>query len=724
MPIFLSPGVKTRELDFSTYVGQVSTCIVGMVGAAIKGPVGIPTLCTSPNDFIRIFGEPLDDDYGAIAALLFLLKGNQLWYVRETKGTESNAVATFDGQGPGVPQKETNTVVCPGAGIAQEESVTVVGTATGSGDITVTVTADGIVEQDVVVGIADEDTATAVADKIKTALALNGVVNGFFTIGGVSPIVKLTAKTKAANDSTMNIAIDGNSLGITNVTTSTHTTTGLAPNTVTANGNLSVVVAAFGMTGSAITLTVPVLKGDTATVVSGKIQTAMGNNININGFFLISGTGADVVLEAKAIAANDTSMNIAISSNSLGITEDLTSENTVIGSAGSVVSEVLTITFKEKGTYGNRYSAKVTAISGLSFTLAIYDGTILKESFVASLDENNVKYIGNVVSDTFEYVVDLGATESMPTSDLTPLEDGTDGTPLSAANVIGTGVRGLNAFANPNMIDINVLAAPGRFEASVVSALIAISESRADCFAIIDPPAGLSATDVVKYHNGELTGTDYPTTSLDSSYAATYYPWVKVTNPATATDMWCPPSAVVLGAFAVNDDIASPWFAPAGLTRGNLNLVLDSEMDFSEGELDLLYGNDNAINPIINFRRQGFVIWGQRTLQRTDSALDRINVRRMMLYVRKLVSISSAYVVFEQNDSRTWDRWKAMVTPFLEGIKSARGLYDYKVIMDNTTITPLNIDRNEMSGQILLKPTKTAEFVLIDFVLKSTGAAF
>jgi hypothetical protein len=144
----------------------------------------------------------------------------------------------------------------------------------------------------------------------------------------------------------------------------------------------------------------------------------------------------------------------------------------------------------------------------------------------------------------------------------------------------------------------------------------------------------------------------------------------------------------------------------------------------SEDEMNLLYGNDNAINPIINFRRQGFVIWGQRTLQREDTALDRVNVRRLMLYVRKIISASSAFVVFEQNDVATWNLWKSMINPFLEGIMRARGLYEYKVAMDATIVTAAHIDRNEMPGQVMLRPTKSAEFVTIDFVLKSTGATF
>lgn len=610
MPIMISPGVKTRELDFSMYASAVSTTIVGMVGGASKGPIGIPTYVTNPTEFVNIFGEPTSEgDYGAISAMLYLLKGNALWYVREENGTAVQPQVTFDGIG---------------SDVAQVETATVTGSATADADVVVTVTGANI-------------------------------------------------------------------------------------------------------TGSPKAINVPVLTGDTADDVAGKIRTALGLDADITSAYTVGGTGADITLTAiDTNLGTDATLNVAIdgTTNTTGVADAPTSADTTVGEDDPTVADILTIKYKDKGTYGEKYSVAITNASGLDFTFTSYEGGVVRESFSASLDDTSAKYIANKSSVDFEFEVNLQTAVSIVNASKTALAGGSNGLPLTDAQIIGVGNRGLNALANPNVIDITVLAVPGRSEATIINKMLQLCEDRADCFAIIDPPIGLTPTDVLSFHNGTLGGLTDPTFPLDNSFGAMYYPWVKVTNPSTAQTEWVPPSAVALGAFAINDEVANPWFAPAGLTRGRLDLVLGVERDLTELEMDSLYGNDNAINPIINFRRQGYVIWGQRTLQREDSALDRINVRRLMLYVRKLVSASSAYVVFEQNDVGTWTRWTNMVTPYLESIKNGRGVYEYRVQMDSSTVTADHIDRNEMPGKILIRPTKTAEFVVIDFVLKSTGADF
>jgi hypothetical protein len=607
----LSPGVRTREIDFSMYAGEVSTCSLGMVGGASKGPIGIPTFCTSANEFVRIFGEPTDEgDYGAISALLFLSKGNSLWYVREANGDEAIPSVSFSG------------VEAQTGGTAQiETAVVTVGTVV-AGDITVTVTGALVTGSPLAltVAVAESDTASMVAGKIRTAMNVAGITTNY-TVGGADANVTLTAKVASANDATLNIAIDGGTTAVDDLTTSTDSTAGSAP-------------------------TIP------------------------------------------------------------------------------VATDILTIAYKTAGTYGEKYSFKITNASGLDFTLTIYEGKVVRETINASLDSTSTKYIGDKYSDEFTYTVVLGDAIAISNADKTSMTGGDNGLPLTAEQVIGTGNRGLGALANPNTVDISILSVPGRTEATILNKMLEVCENRADCFAVLDTPAGLTPTQAVAFHNGTLGEPDAPEVALNTSYGAMYYPWVKVVHPTTASPVWVPASSVVTGAYASSDEKASPWFAPAGLVRGKLSSVLDAEINMSEDEMNLLYGNDNAINPIINFRRQGFVIWGQRTLQREDTALDRVNVRRLMLYVRKIISASSAFVVFEQNDVATWNLWKSMINPFLEGIMRARGLYEYKVAMDATIVTAAHIDRNEMPGQVMLRPTKSAEFVTIDFVLKSTGATF
>jgi hypothetical protein len=310
------------------------------------------------------------------------------------------------------------------------------------------------------------------------------------------------------------------------------------------------------------------------------------------------------------------------------------------------------------------------------------------------------------------------------------LTGGHNGLPVTAARII----RGLQMFRNVEDLDLNILAAPGHYDRITLTQLIDIAESRADSIAILDPPPGLNPQNIVRWHNGTLARwgpgmreegmIGAPMRALNSSYAALFYPWVTIANVFDGTEVWVPPSGVICGAIAHNDRVGQPWFAPAGLNRGMLQTVLSTERPLDEGSRDHLYGNGNAINPIVNYHRQGIVIWGQRTLQRKTSALDRINVRRLMNLIRKSVALTTAYLLFEQNDELTWRRWVGIISPFMEMLKQSRAMYDYRVVMDATTVTPFHIDRNQMPGQIWIKPTRVAEFIPIDFIITSTGAVF
>ena len=175
-------------------------------------------------------------------------------------------------------------------------------------------------------------------------------------------------------------------------------------------------------------------------------------------------------------------------------------------------------------------------------------------------------------------------------------------------------------------------------------------------------------------------------------------------------------------ALAYTDSVSYPWFAPAGLNRGILTDVVRAQYKLTQLDRETLY--DAKVNPIATLGGQGIAIWGQKTLQTRTTALDRINVRRMLLYVEKVIAGASKYLVFEQNDEETWDRFKGLVQPVLDAVRIKRGIVDFRVIMDETTNTPDIIDRNQMVGQIYIKPTKTAEAILINFNILPQGAVF
>jgi phage tail sheath protein FI len=209
---------------------------------------------------------------------------------------------------------------------------------------------------------------------------------------------------------------------------------------------------------------------------------------------------------------------------------------------------------------------------------------------------------------------------------------------------------------------------------------------------------------------------------IDSNMAATYYPWVKTVDVNTNKLIAVPPSVLLPGVFAANDRVAAEWFAPAGLNRGGLLGAVSVQNRLTQSEKDSLY--ENKVNPIVQFPGQGIVVFGQKTLQDKPSALDRINVRRLLLTVRKYIASTSRYLVFEQNTATTRNRFLNIVNPYLESIQQRQGLYAFRVVMDDTNNTPDVIDRNIMKGSIFLQPTKTAEFIQIDFNILPTGAAF
>jgi len=275
--------------------------------------------------------------------------------------------------------------------------------------------------------------------------------------------------------------------------------------------------------------------------------------------------------------------------------------------------------------------------------------------------------------------------------------------------------RAINAISNPDEFDINLLVTPGiihRLHSSVTNHAISKVEARADALYIMDSAAiGDSVQTVVK-----------AITALDTNYVATYYPWVKIPNRDTAKPVWVPPSVVLPGVISYTDRVAHEWFAPAGLNRGGLTTVLEAKTRLTHAERDELY--EGRVNPIASFPGQGVVVFGQKTLQSKPSALDRINVRRLLIALRKFIASASRYLVFEQNTQALRNRFLNIVNPYLEQVQQNSGLSAFRVVMDDTNNTPDVVDRNQLIGQIFIQPTRTAEFIVLDFVVQPTGATF
>ena len=296
--------------------------------------------------------------------------------------------------------------------------------------------------------------------------------------------------------------------------------------------------------------------------------------------------------------------------------------------------------------------------------------------------------------------------------------------------------RGIDTVADPEYINMNLLSLPGLTTAALTTHAIRVCEERADALAVIDLPNVYVPASEEYQSNKANRFQSTPVNAanalrdrrIDSSYGCTFYPWVQTRDELTGRMLWIPPSVAMLGVLASSEKASQIWFAPAGFNRGGLSEgaagipVVGVAQRLTSKERDTLY--EAAINPIASFPSSGIVVFGQKTLQERRSALDRINVRRLVIYLKKQISILSTQILFEQNVQATWNRFIALVEPFLANVKTDFGITDYKLILDESTTTPDLIDQNILYAKIMIKPARAIEYIAIDFVIMSTGASF
>lgn len=395
----------------------------------------------------------------------------------------------------------------------------------------------------------------------------------------------------------------------------------------------------------------------------------------------------------------------------------------------------ITVRALTKGTHGNALS--VVAGVGTSvpdtFKLTIYDGERIAEVWDnLDLTPASVNYVETRINDVSTWIwvtdnTDPAAVEFPQTGVVYTMTGGDDGiSDVTDADYIGMvtpgSKTGMQLFANAEDLDLNLLMVPGISSPAVINEMLLLCSTRGDAMCIVDPPLGLTVQQVVDWHNGYGAYSDHQ--AFNSLYGALYWPWLEIYDAVNRQKVWVPPSGLVSGVYAFTDYTTETWFAPAGLNRGHLLQPLRVEYSADLGERDLMYGNQNAVNPIVNFRRDGITVWGQRSLQRKPSALDRVNVVRLVLYLRKVIATAVKYLVFEPNDPITWATFVNLVEPYMESVKQRRGVLDYKVICDASTNPPDAMDRNEMHGIVALKPTKAAEFIEVTFAVTAQGVNF
>jgi len=317
--------------------------------------------------------------------------------------------------------------------------------------------------------------------------------------------------------------------------------------------------------------------------------------------------------------------------------------------------------------------------------------------------------------------------------DVTQIEPFSD-TNTAAGYAFNSVKKAIDIVADPEVVECNIMAMPGIATPGLTGHLVATCEARADALAVIDieddycPSGWDKRPELDRLPDPSAAAQTLKNRSMNSSYGCAFFPWVQIRDNLSNKLVWTPPSVAAIGTMASSEANSELWFAPAGFTRGGLTNgaaglpVVQTRYRLTSKERDKLY--EANINPIAQFPAEGIVIFGQKTLQVTPSALDRINVRRLMIYVKKEISRMAATLLFDQNVDATWSRFTSRAEPFLSSVKSRFGLTEYRIILDETTTTPELVDRNIMYAKIYLKPARAIEFIAIDFVITNTGASF
>ena len=330
----------------------------------------------------------------------------------------------------------------------------------------------------------------------------------------------------------------------------------------------------------------------------------------------------------------------------------------------------------------------------------------------------------------------LGGFDGLQITDSDPFRNTRlDGETVLTDYAYNSVIRAVDTVADAESVVTDIISVPGITNSSITDYVISACEARADALAVIDLPniyipEHENANLLAPARRGSVASTVavLKGRGINSSYATTYYPWVQIRDTINDQNVWVPPSVVAIGALSYGQRTQALWFAPAGFTRGGLSEgrggvpVLSVSQRLNSRERDSLY--EANINPIAQFPAEGIVIFGQKTLQVTPSALDRINVRRLMIYLKREISTISSRLLFDQNVETTWNRFLGQVNPFLDSVRTNLGITEYRVILDATTTTPDLVDRNILYAKIFLKPARAIEFIALDFVITNSGASF
>jgi phage tail sheath protein FI len=669
----LSPGVLARENDSSFIGARPVTYGAAIIGPAVMGPVNIPTAVSTFSQYEAIFGGTVESGsqfytyLNSIAARNYFAQGGEsLLITRVVTGSFTEATSSIG-------STLTSGNILGGLNALSSSIVSspnITGSTGGTSTNLVTTTSGGGSGAIATVSIASQ-VASATVSGI-TAVTFTSPGSGY-AVGDTITIASASLGATKAGGTDLNFLVEASDL----VYTASFTLKTISEGEIM--NNSQVVDSANG------------------TLISGSNYNLRWEVASVN-----TASGQFSLLIRRG---NDTNNQKAVLETYNNLSLDPTAANYIGNAIGdtyfTVEQDGVDTYVKTNGNYPNR-SAYVY-VSSVNLPTPAYfdnDGTA-KPQYTASLPQVASGSFGGATGKNYEN------------------NDAKFNENITATNVQGIRpqdyVQALSLLSNSDDYQFNVLAAPGlisTLHGSTVNSLVNVAQGRTDCIAVID---------LVPY-NSTINTVVTAASSYDSSYAATYWPWLQTLDAATGQTVWAPASTYIPGVYAFTDASSDPWFAPAGLIRGALGSVIRAERKLTSGNRDTLY--EANVNPIATFPGTGTVVFGQKTLQKKASALDRVNVRRLLIALKAYISQVSDNLVFEQNTIATRNNFLSQVNPYLESVQQRQGLYAFKVVMDDTNNTADVIDRNELVGQIYLQPTKTAEFIILDFNVLPTGATF
>ena len=775
----LSPGVLARENDQSFITQQPAEIGAAIIGPAALGPVEVPTLVTSFSEYTAIFGTTVQSASVAYSYLTSLAANNyfqsggtSLLVTRVTPETFTSATSSFISTVDGSELKTGDT----NAAALFAEGVDAGSDFTGSGEVTytsATFTTNGSGTGATFNLVTNAGAPVAItASTAGTGYDIGDTLTFSTNDNGGSPLVTTELSGSATFGST-----DTYDAGTITIAPSSATSTD-----ATGQAWSLTFAGATGIADAHLTTITATTAGE--GVKAGDIFSWTAADINTE----LDGTSAgvtNIVLTVQEVNLVAGTFTVTLAAGNL--TDDVTPFELETISEGEIMNTGTTELSGGALATGSaeniRWSIPSVNTASGTFSLLIRRGNdntnqqvVLEQYNNLSLDPYQPNYISaqigdinkNLVNEGSDYFIqesgsyanlsryvrvksvnlktpnyfdNNGQAKSEFTGSLPAISSGsfngasgkniTTATSGRVANFYGnigngaafdtqglTGSNYDNAIALLGNVDeykYNVISAPGLLNATHATQttnILSNTIQRGDAIAVLD---------LVKY-GSSIASVSQAAAAFDNSYAATYWPWVQMIDPQTGELVYSPASTVIPGVYVFTDASSEPWFAPAGLTRGALGQVVRAERKLSATNRDTLY--EANVNPLATFPQSGVVVFGQKTLQKRASALDRVNVRRLLISLKGFISGVADNLVFEQNTTATRNNFLSVVNPYLEGVQQRQGLYAFKVVMDDTNNTASTIDRNELVGQIFLQPTKTAEFVILDFNVLPTGATF